>query len=440
VSAAGRPDGLDASSRPSIAGLVQHARGPLGRGAFYLSLNQAVVSGLGFVFWILAARTYHPQAVGQATSLVAVGVFLAILSTLGLPYALVRHLPSASHPRQLATRVLALTAGVGSAFGAAGAVLLAALSPDFAFLVLDPVDFFLFAAFVAVFTVEVVLEQALVAGRRSELTTVMLLAFGLLRLAGPLLAPGASARELLLAWAASMGVAVVISLLAFLPRALATIVPPAGAGGKPVRLLLSYAGANHAVTLLALAGPSLLPAALFVVLAGPQGASAAATFYIAYQVAALLLTVSVALALVQFAEGARPGADWRADEHRAIGLGLVVVVPGAIAAAAFAPAILSLFGPVYAEQGYALLQVLALASIASVPATILASRYRLAAKFRRPVAASALSSGIALAGAVVTVPAVGLTGAGWAFLGGQVLAALVLRWRRGPDSQAAGGR
>jgi O-antigen/teichoic acid export membrane protein len=406
--------------------LLAHLHGPLGRGGLFLTLNQAIVSGLGFLFWVVAARSYPPEAVGHATSVIAAGSFMAIVATLGLPYALVRGLSRSREPKRLALAVLRSAALFGLVAGVAGGVAMGALSKDLAFLLDDPISLGLLVLLVVSFALEAVLEQAFVAARRVELSTVMLAAFGAMRLAGPLLAPAAGSRELLAAWAISMLVAVGMALLALLPRTLAAV--EANPQGEPARVrpLLAYAGKNHAATLLSLAGPSLLPATLLVAVGGSAGAHASAVFYLTFQVASLIFVIPIALALVQFAEGARPGADRRLNERRALTLAFLTAGPGAVALALLAGPVLSFFGPAYAAEGAPLLRVLALATFVVVPSTILATRFRLEGRLQAPILAAGLASGAAIAGAIVSVPAWGVVGAGVAFMAGQALSAGVL--------------
>ena len=64
------------------------------RNAIYLMLNSAALAVLGFVFWILAARFYSTEEVGLAAAIIAAATFLALLSTLGLDYGLIRFMPN----------------------------------------------------------------------------------------------------------------------------------------------------------------------------------------------------------------------------------------------------------------------------------------------------------------------------------------------------------
>jgi O-antigen/teichoic acid export membrane protein len=63
------------------------------RNAVYLMLNSGVFALTGFVFWIAAAKLYPAEAVGLSSAAISAIGLLAVLSTLGLDYGLIRFLP-----------------------------------------------------------------------------------------------------------------------------------------------------------------------------------------------------------------------------------------------------------------------------------------------------------------------------------------------------------
>lgn len=50
----------------------------------------------GFFFWVIAARLYPVEGIGLASAAISAMGLLALLSTLGLDYGLIRFLPNAS--------------------------------------------------------------------------------------------------------------------------------------------------------------------------------------------------------------------------------------------------------------------------------------------------------------------------------------------------------
>ena len=93
------------------AAVATHLRDPMRRSAYALILATGLTSGLGLVFWALAARWLPTATVGIGAALVSVMALLANLSTLGLRNGLIRFLPTAgSASRRLIVTCYALCA------------------------------------------------------------------------------------------------------------------------------------------------------------------------------------------------------------------------------------------------------------------------------------------------------------------------------------------
>lgn len=400
--------------------------------ALFLILNQGIVSGFGFAFWILAARSYSSVEIGRATAELGVCLMLGTISTLGLPAALTRELPNSRAPGALTWRVLGVTAICATGIGAVGVVLISRLLTTFTYLQEDSAHIALLVVFVVSYALLLPLEQTLVAARSAGKTTIMLSIFAISRLIGPVVGIGAGSSAIIGAWSVSLLIAIVFSLSVLLPKAISNLTPLRGGALPAIAPLFRFAAGNHFATLVALGGSALIPATISIGLLGESGAQAAGTFYVCFQVASLLYVVPTAISVVQFAEGARIGSDTRSDERRAFQLAFSVTVPGILFISALAHPIVALFGPTYVEAGVWPLRVLALSAIAVVPATMLATRFRLAGSMRPVIAAASLASMISLLGTLLLVSPLGPLGAAVAFLAGQVACALLLArllWR-----------
>jgi O-antigen/teichoic acid export membrane protein len=92
------------------------------RNAYALMLNTVVNSGLGLLYWIVAARTSSPEEVGRGNALISLMLLVSILTQADFGQALIRFLPKAG----AGTRRFVLTAygtAVGLAVVAAGGVM-----------------------------------------------------------------------------------------------------------------------------------------------------------------------------------------------------------------------------------------------------------------------------------------------------------------------------
>ena len=87
--------GPGSSRDVALARLITHLRTPLYRNGYALVLSSATTSALGVAYWILAARTYTPDAVGLNAAAIAAMMFLAGVSQLNLMSAALRFIPGA---------------------------------------------------------------------------------------------------------------------------------------------------------------------------------------------------------------------------------------------------------------------------------------------------------------------------------------------------------
>ena len=112
-----RPLQLPGDSR--LARLLLHVRTPLYGGAYALIISSAATSGLGIVYWTLAARLYDPGQVGLNAAAISVMTFISYVAQLNMAGVLSRFIPSsgAASTRGLIIRSY-LAACAASALGA----------------------------------------------------------------------------------------------------------------------------------------------------------------------------------------------------------------------------------------------------------------------------------------------------------------------------------
>src|SRR5690242_5878766 len=90
-------------------GLHLFAQDSLFRNSVFLIASTAIMSVLGFGFWLFVAHLYTPEEVGAASALIAVATLLGNISLLGLDASLVRFLPtSKSQSRDINSAIIAV--------------------------------------------------------------------------------------------------------------------------------------------------------------------------------------------------------------------------------------------------------------------------------------------------------------------------------------------
>jgi hypothetical protein len=194
-------------------------RHPLYSNALYIMSGNAANAVVGFVFWIVAARLYSTEEVGQASALLSAAALLAMLSGLGLGYGLIRFLGASQNPVTLINSSFTVVAGVSIA-----AVLIYVLgpglwSPAIVSIRQNPAYLLIFALTVGVATLSALTDNVFIARRIARFVLARNVVFNLLRLVLPVaLAAFLHSFGIFASWGAAVFVSLLFSLFLFLPR------------------------------------------------------------------------------------------------------------------------------------------------------------------------------------------------------------------------------
>jgi O-antigen/teichoic acid export membrane protein len=417
----------------------------LARNSVLIMASTVGTSGLGYLFWMVAAHTLPPSAVGAATALISASTVVSMLSNLGIGHMFIQRLPGT------APRVWSRIVSSGLLFGCAAtaitaivaALVLPRLAPNFAVLSLPA----LLATAIAL-TATTLLDYVFVAHRASHgmLWRNLALAAGKVLMLPVGTAGGLhSTAAVLLAW----------TLPSF---AVSAVTLAAGPGRLKPGSRLSVAGlrseipyvrkalAGHHLINLAQAGPgALLP----VLVTARLGASDNAHFYVAWMTASVLFMVSPAVASAFYAERSNSADRGSADRGsadrssadrgsspalsgRPVSLaraaGVVLAVIGAPAVILFVAGdqILGLFSAGFAAGGGLLLKILVVAAIPDAITNLAVAHWRSLGEFRR---CRRLNLVMAVTCLVLTwfwLPRLGIAAAGLAWLAGEFAGALLV--------------
>jgi len=67
---------------------------PLYRNSFWLMAGSFVMAGVGFIYWLLAARLYTPEQIGLAATFLSVAAIINLVAMFGFATTLIRYLPT----------------------------------------------------------------------------------------------------------------------------------------------------------------------------------------------------------------------------------------------------------------------------------------------------------------------------------------------------------
>ena len=414
--------------KDKIRGLLRIS---LYRNAGYLMLTSGTNSLAGFIFWAVAARLYPTEGVGLAAAAISAMGLLALLSTLGMDYGLIRFLPGAHDKgNSIINSCLTLSGLVSLALAVIFLAGINLWSPALLRIQQNPVFFISFILFSVASVFRIFAERTFVARRRSGFTLTQGLVFSLLRFI-PLvaLAPLFDVFGIFASWGIGLGLAVLISVPFLIPRIQPGYRPKPVIDKTSIGSMMHFSFANYAANIFWAIPILCLPLMVVNLL----GAEANAYFYVGWALGYLLVNIPVTVSLSLFAEGSNSEEQLGRNIGRSLKLFLLMVPVIAVVFLA-GDKVLALFGDAYAEHATTLLWVLA---VSSIPAGLNHTYFtvkRVQKRMRDVIGLSAFIAVITMILSYVLVPRMGIIGAGVGWLIPQVIVAIIvtptlLRWR-----------
>jgi O-antigen/teichoic acid export membrane protein len=370
----------------AVGGVLARLRSDhLVRNSLYLVLSTAVQAGLGFAFWIIAARLFHPVDVGRASSLISATTLVAFLALLGLNSTFVRFLPTEAEKNTLATAGIALVALCAAAVALFYVVLIPLVAPKLDFVAHRPVLAAGFVLLAAATAVNLLTDSIFIAARKAGYNAVIDGGVGgLTKLILCVVLAGAGAYGLFCASVGGLAVAALASLL-LMAKALRWR-PSLRSWRSVLGPLLRFSGANYVGNVFNMLPTLIVP----LIVLDRIGAEAAAYYFVAFQTATLLYSGAAAVEQAFLAEGAYTGVVGRQLRHRSLTLVMLLCVPAGVLLTVAAHWVMLAFGPAYSLHGTFALMVLASAAIPLGAINWLVTMLRLAGKLRAIVLSNAV--------------------------------------------------
>lgn len=414
------------NARTSLTRIIAGLRAPLYLNGYALMLSAVAMSGLGFVFWVLAARLYAPAAVGASSALVSLLMFLAGIAQLNLRGALIRFLPLAG---PAAGRLIlgAYAASIGASLLCGGGALLVARwwLPEGAFIGTQPAFAVWFIVSVTAQTIFALQDHVLTGLRRALWVPVENLIYSLIKIA-LLIALAGSAFEHAIYYAYTipiLALVIPVNYLIFTRWSPARRIASAPAEERiTFAPLARFVAGDYLGSLFSLASTTLVPVLVTMAL----GTEATAYFYLPWMIVGSLELLAANMTASFTVEAARERAKLVVYGRRVLGqllillaLALSVIVPAA-------PLLLWIIGQEYADASAGLLRLLALSSVPQAVLMLALSVARVENRVRAIVALQAANCGLLLGLSALMLPALGIVAIGWAKLIAQGLLALLL--------------
>jgi O-antigen/teichoic acid export membrane protein len=328
---------------------------PLYRNSIALMLNTASGAVLGLVFWIVAARTISSTNIGLATAVISLVTLITTLSQLGMDNGLIRFLPMSRNKDELYSTVITITFVITLIITAILLIGLNVFSPPLLFLRYGvyPLILILYMALASVYGM---LNTTVIALRRGDLYLLQTIITGM-RI--PLL--------LILATFGVMGIISAIEIayfvtfitgIYFISRLGVKFRPTINIGS--LKEIFSFSLGTYTADILSTAPTAIIP----IIIVNTVGAIDNAYFYVAYAVAALLLTIPGAVSMSLFVEGSHD-LPLKENVIKSIKFTMIILIPSIIITVLFGNYILLIFNREFSDQSFELLRLLAISSLFS---------------------------------------------------------------------------
>jgi O-antigen/teichoic acid export membrane protein len=400
-------------SAPASARNIWRRHGALLSNVASLAATTGVTSGLGFVYWAVAARLFSVQDVGYGSAAISAMTLLGTVGMLGLGTLLIGEIPRRESPGGLVLAALLFSTIASLVLGVAFAVVAPVISSRFFDIGGNFIRACLFSTGVAVTALTLVLDQATIGLLRGGLQfgrniTASIVKVLVLPASAVLLGKGLGAG-LIASWVAGTVISLIVVLIRmWWSRALIFHRPDWTSLRRLGRTTLAHNWLNLSIAI----RQSIIPVLVAVVISP----SANAAFYAAWMLAGFLAVVPAHLSTVLFAVTSAD-EDAVADKIRfTLRLSFVIGIPGMAVMALLGHPLLAVFGAHYVLVGTVPLLTLIVAYIPSVARAHYIAVYRIKGRMGHAAAVMWVVMGLEIAAAVVGGRSYGLFGLSVALL------------------------
>jgi O-antigen/teichoic acid export membrane protein len=392
-------------------------------------LSSSMSSGLGLLYWFLAARFYAASDVGSNSAWLSAVLFLAGASGLGLGDVLIRFIPDAGQNASKLIRgsylislvpALAITASLTHMGDWLPSLNIPQQNSGWALAFLP-----LATMACAIFTLQ---DGVLTGLRQAEWVPVKNISFAVIKII-LLIALSGSLRKsgILLSWVLTTGLLLAPAELVIFRKALPRFLA-VGLGrdtGLRPRYVSRFALCNYPGILLSQISLRLLP----ILVTSQAGPTMNAYFYLPWIIASSVQEIAANLAASMTVEGSLIPSESSSHYRKSLKHSFRLLIPVVSGLFIFAPILLRAFGDAYAREGTTLLRLLLLATL---PNSFVLHRLGLARVGNRAALILVIHLGgaaLPLALSIWWLPMVGISGVGWATLAGKTIMALMLAKR-----------
>jgi O-antigen/teichoic acid export membrane protein len=315
------------------------------RNSLYLILSSGLQAALGFAFWIIVARLFSTTDVGKASSLVAATTVIAYFALVGLNNTFVRYLPTAPDRDALLTAGFLLVGICGAGMGLVYVFLTPFIAPRLSFLRDQPALAAGFVLLTAAAAVNLLTDSVFIASRKAGFAALTDGAIGgVTRLVSAVVLVGTGAYGIFCASAGGYAAAALASLVLITTSLHSR--PSLRQPFRTLQPLLRFSSASYAGNVFSMLPILVVP----LIVLDRLGASEAAYYFVAFQIATLLYSTVYAVETTFLAEGSHTGVDQRELLKRSRRVLMALCLPACLVLIVAAHWVLLVFGKDYSQH------------------------------------------------------------------------------------------
>jgi len=391
------------------------------RNSIYLMLGTAIMTFLGFFFWIIVARLFTSEQVGIGTTLISIITLISGFSFLGLGTGLIRYLPSSDRKSRKINTSFTLVSIMAVLVAVIYLAFMKTFSPVLLFVRDNIIYSILFIIFAVFLSLNTLVESVFIAYRSSKFVLVSKTVFSVTKLILPLFLVALGGFGIFISMGVATSLAFIVSvailmlIFKFSPRPLIDT----GVVKKMIRLSL----ANYFSSLIAIAPINMLP----IFITNIIGAKFSAYFYMDMMIANVLYIIPTSTTTSLFAEGSHNELELKLNLRKAAKIISLIIIPAILITVFLGKYFLLAFGREYSDEGFILLRYLAASgifiSINAAGVTILNIKQRIGLIILTSFINPAIIIGLSVL--LLKTSSLGIVGVGIAWITGQAATSII---------------
>lgn len=370
--------------------------------SFLVFVSTLILSGLGLLFWIVAAKIYPDGDVGIATAILSTITLIMSISRFGFDQSIIRYFPVEDKGKVFGTAI-AVTAFLSLLFGSFFLLGTEFWAKDLIILNEHPI---LFLSIILLSGLTTITGMAFIALRRPVHASIANAVSGV-RIPVLYIFVAGGAMGIVI----SAGVGFFFCLLYGLLILAILKVRPKWPDIAFLKKSFSFSAGNYFVGLLNSAAGLLLP----LIVLNKLGANETAYFYMAYSIANIVFMIPSALGTTIFVDGSH-GGSLEQSTRKAFRGALIFLIPIALIALVAGGPLLSLIGKQYESGGLALMQLLILSSVPFVYMSTFISTSKVRGDIPSLIGVGIFNFVAIMISSVALIGPFGLVGVGYAWI------------------------